>query len=36
MTKNLNNKKLSPLVNLAKNDQEKTKTFTVSILGRKG
>jgi len=27
--------KLSPLVTLAKNDQEK-KTFTIGILGRKG
>jgi len=27
--------KLSPLVSLAKNDKEKTQTFTIGILGQK-
>jgi len=35
LAKNAQNKKLLPLVTLTKNDQEKTKTFTVCILGQK-
>jgi len=34
--KNGQNQKLSPLLSLAKNDQEKSKHFTVGILGQKG